>query len=372
MLSSLDLAADAEALQAATEGLRAALDGSQTLRDFRGELAKALTRALPEPVIEDDVRVVSEAEILEDPLSGVTVTVREGDHNVPLAEQSDGIRAVSVLTLLSMSHKAARIVAVDEPETHLHPTAQRVVARSLRSGNSQAVLVTHSPTVVGEMSPMDIVTLRSDRHARQLAAGAPIADFGSTVRHWSYRLIEPLTARHVALVEGVSDRILLERVADLTGTDLNRTGVAVFDLEGSKLFPMAYKLFGPQGFDLHLIGLLDEDAREDWAREIGIAGADLESAGYVVCDPDLEGAYIDAFGVEVVLSMLLASPSITERSLLDSCLVTAVTDIDRDALWDYCRTKKNKVAAALAVSAGMTEAQAKLLGPLNAFLRLLT
>lgn len=372
LLTALDLTADEVALQAAADGYRAVLDDSQTLKTFRGELADALTKALPRPVSENDVRIVAESEILEDPLSGVTITVRDGDHDVPLSEQSDGIRALSVLTLFAMSHRAAQILAVDEPETHLHPTAQRAVAKSLRNGTAQGVLVTHSPSVVAEMNPMDIITLRADRHPRQLAPGAPIAQFGSTVRHWSYRLIEPLAARHIILVEGVSDRIMLERVAELTGVDLNRIGVAIFELEGEKLFPLAYKLFGPAGFGLHLVGLLDEDARSTWANEIGIATSDLETAGYIVCAPDLEGVYINVLSANVVIAMLLASPSITERSLLDSCGVGRVADIDRDALLVYCRKSNHKVAAALAVSAALDESQARALEPLNALLQLVS
>jgi putative ATP-dependent endonuclease of OLD family len=370
LISGLDLAADAAALTAAADGYRAALDGSTTLKDFRSELAHALTDALPSPVAEADVRVVSEAEILDDPLSGVTVTVMDGGHNVPLAEQSDGIRALSVLTLLGMSHKSARIVAIDEPETHLHPSAQRSIARSLRVGTGQRVLVTHSPCIVGEMNPIDIVVFRADRQVRQLPPGSPIAEDEATVRHWSYRLIEPLTARTVVAVEGISDRILVERVATLTGMNLDRMGVAIFDLGGSGLFPLAFSLFGPPGFDLPFFGLTDEDARVDWAAVAGVPPADLETAGYIVCDPDLERVYIDTFGVDDVLTMLLTSPSISERSLLDTCGVATLGAIDRDALWAYCRKSKNKVASALAIAKNMDHAQALSLAPLNAVLQL--
>ncbi len=370
LLSGLDLTADAAALKAAADGYRTTLDGSTALKDFRGELAGALTAALPQPVKEEDVRVVSAAELLEDPLSGVTVTVKDGVHDVALAEQSDGIRALSVLTLLGLSHGSARIVAVDEPETHLHPTAQRSVAKTLRSDASQRVLVTHSPTIVGEMDPMDIVAFRADRQARQLAPGSPIAEHEASVRHWSYRLIEPLTARRVVLVEGASDRILIERVAELAGKNLDRLGIAVFELEGVGLFRLAYEVFGPPGFDLPLTGLVDEDARVLCAEIVGAAPADLENAGFVVCDPDLEGVYIDALGVDAVIAMLSASPLITEHSLLSSCAVATRDEITRDLLLDYCRHRKHKVAAALAVAGAIDKAQAVSLTPLDTLLQL--
>lgn len=368
LLSGLDLAADAAALDAAADAYRTALDDSETLKSFRGELAGALTAALPEPVLEADVRVVSEAEILSDPLSGVTVTVDDGGHSVPLSEQSDGIRALSVLTLLGMSHKTARIVAVDEPETHLHPTAQRSIAKSLRVGKGQRVLVTHSPSIVGQMDPMDIAAFRADKHVRQLPSGADIAQHDKTIRHWSHRLIEPLTARRVVLVEGPSDQILFERAAELTGVNLDQKGIAVFDLGGAGLFGLAYTVFGPQGFDLSLNGLVDEDARAKWAAAVGVVPAGLEAAGYLVCDPDLEGVYIDTLGVPVVIPMLVASPSIGQAMLLQSCAVATVAAITRDHLWEFC--KRHKVAAAIAVGDAITPAQATSLTPINDLLQL--
>jgi putative ATP-dependent endonuclease of OLD family len=256
LLAGLDLAADAAALQTATDAYKAALDGSTVLGEFRSEVANALSNALPTAVTAADVRVVAESELLDDPLSGVTVTLKDGGHDVSLADQSDGIRAVAALTLLGMSHAAAQIVAVDEPETHLHPTAQRSVARSLVAGTGQRVLVTHAPSVLSEVNPLHLVAFRPDREARQLPAGHAITTYESLARHWSNRLIEPLTARSVLAVEGPSDWIILARVAALTGVHLDRLGVAVFDLDGAKLFPFAYDVFGPGGFDLKLTGLV--------------------------------------------------------------------------------------------------------------------
>jgi len=267
-----------------------------------------------------------------------------------------------------MSHASAQIVAVDEPETHLHPTAQRSVAKSLVTGTGQRILVTHAPSVVREAQPLDLVAFRPDCTARQLPASHPIAGYESLVRHWSNRLIEPLTARSVLAVEGPSDRIMVERVAALTGLDLDRLGVAVFDLDGAKLFPFAYDVFGPGGFDLKLTGIVDEDARATWATAVGVDPTDLESAGYVVCDPDLEGVYIDSLGVGAVIAMLLASPQMTEASMLQSCKVATLGDITRDSLWNYC--KGRKVQAALAVAASLDLAQAASLAPLIAVLAL--
>ncbi|MDA8331276.1 MAG: AAA family ATPase [Candidatus Dormibacteraeota bacterium] len=370
LLSGLDLGADADALKAAAEQYQATLADSRALKEFRNEMSAALSAALPTPISSDELKVISEGDLLNDPLSGVTITLREADRDIPLAEQSDGIRALSVLTLLGISHKTARIFGVDEPETHLHPAAQRALARTMGMSSSQRVLVTHSASIVSQMHPLDIVAFRSDRTAHQLPIDAPIADLDATVRHWSTRLLEPLTARCILLLEGAADRILVERVAELAGWDLDRLGVARVELDGSGSFANAYRLFGPPGFDVRLVGLGDQDARAAWASAVGANPADLEAHGYVVCDPDLEGMYIEHLGGEAVIAMLLASPTVTEHSLLLACHAANLSDITNAQLADYCRGRRRKTQAALAVAHALDETQARALSPLIKLLSL--
>ncbi len=157
---------------------------------------------------------------------------------------------------------------------------------------------------------------------------------------------------------------MVKRVATLSGIDLDARGITIFELEGSGLFKLAYDLFGPDGFGLPMSGLLDEDARAEWADTIGVAEADLEVEGYIVCDPDLEGSYVEALGESTVIDMLLKSPGITKNSLLKSCGVDEIDDISSQALADYCRHKKRKVRAAVSVAAGLTPEQAAKIVPI--------
>lgn len=362
LLTGLDMSADGPALTDAASAYREALDNSQAIGGFRRDLADALTSALPRTVTEAEVRVKQESELLEDPLSGVSVTVRDGDHDVRLSDQSDGIRALSVLTLMGMSLKAAHILAVDEPENHLHPIAQRVIAQTLCKGVAQAVVVTHSPAVVAMMDPLDIVALRTDRKARQLQTNAPAAAQLYTVRHWGAGLIEPITARRVVLVEGPADRILFRRAAELVGVDLDRLGIAIFELNSADFFPSAYSLLGPGGFDLPMTGLVDKDRAAKWADHIGVAESDLHTKGIDVCLPDLEGIYVDALGVAAVITILVNAGAASHGSILQSCGVASIDDLTTDLLAKYCRGRK--VRAAAAIASGLSRTEIETISPL--------
>jgi putative ATP-dependent endonuclease of OLD family len=162
-----------------------------------------------------------------------------------------------------------------------------------------------------------------------------------------------------------------DSVRESGGTDcvtLDRKGVAVFDLGGAGLFGLAYTVFGPQGFNIPLNGLVDEDARQKWATAVGVPPTGLEAAGYPVCDPDLEGTYIDSLGVPVVITMLVASPSIGQGMLLQSCGVATLAAITRDQLWGFC--KRHKVVAAIAVGDAITPAEVVSITPINDLLQL--
>ena len=362
LLRGIDLSTDGPELTNAASAYREALAKSQAIGGFRKDLAVALSGSLPRTVTDADVSVRQEADLLDDPLSGVSVTVRDGDQDVRLVDQSDGIRALSVLTLMGMSFKASPILAVDEPENHLHPIAQRTMARRLREGVAQAVIVTHSPSVVAMMDPLDIVALRTDRSPRQLPAQAPAAQEVLAVRHWAGALIEPITARRVVLVEGSADRILFRRASDLVGVDLDRLGAAVFELNGAAFFRRAYLLLGPAGFDVPMTGLVDRDSAGKWAAEIGVEETNLHTRGFDVSDPDLEGMYVNALGVDVVVSILLNAGVASETSILQSCKVAAIGDLTPELLAGYCR--KQKTPAAVAVAAAISPVEVEAMVPL--------
>ena len=121
------------------------------------------------------------------------------------------------------------------------------------------------------------------------------------------RTAEAFSARAVVLVEGISDQLALEALAERRGRDLDAEGISIVPMEGSKNIGGFLDLFGPQGFDVRLAGLYDAAEEGDFQRGLERAGlgsnltrADLERLGFHVCVADLEDELIRSLGAAAV------------------------------------------------------------------------
>jgi Overcoming lysogenization defect protein-like, TOPRIM domain len=113
--------------------------------------------------------------------------------------------------------------------------------------------------------------------------------------------------RAVVLVEGTSDKVAVETLAERRGRDLVAEGVSVVPIGGAQAIGRFLVEFGPQGLDLELAGLCDVKEERDFQRGLERAGLgsnltrdDLERIGFYVCDADLEDELIRALGAASV------------------------------------------------------------------------
>jgi hypothetical protein len=114
-------------------------------------------------------------------------------------------------------------------------------------------------------------------------------------------------ARTVVLVEGVSDQLALEALAERHGRDLLAEGISIVPIGGSKNIGSLLDRFGPQGLGVRLAGLCDVAEEGDFQRGLERAGfganltrADMESLGFYVCVADLEDELIRSLGAASV------------------------------------------------------------------------
>lgn len=118
-------------------------------------------------------------------------------------------------------------------------------------------------------------------------------------------------AEAVVLVEGISDQIAVETLAERLGRDLDDEGVVVFPVGGAQALLARLREFGPAGFDLALAGLCDRDAVASVQRALRLAGvgtsttdAEMAALAFQVCQRDLEDELIRAAGSDVVEAVI--------------------------------------------------------------------
>ena len=358
ILQAVDLGEEEAAFEAIAKSLTTTLGSSKVLEGLRGSLADQLSKALPDKVAQDDLAFVPGAAADNDVLSDVRLQVSKQGVAPDLSEQSDGTRALYAIALYDLMSVGANMVGIDEPEIHLHPSSQRSLARLLRSNANQKVIATHSADIVGAFDPDSIVVVRGGGEAVQPKAGFLSDDERMAVRLWVRDRLEPLTARRVVVVEGISDRIILEHLADLTDRNLDRLGVSLIEAGGCGDMGPLDKLFGANGFRVSMSQLIDADAEEALAKKLGVEVADLAGRSVWVSRSDLEDEYVRALGSDAVWTALQSNGHFSKNEL-GNCAASGPagtrTEIDVAA---FCRRKAYKVNAALSVLPLFTAANA--------------
>jgi hypothetical protein len=153
----------------------------------------------------------------------------------------------------------------------------------------------------------------NDKRRFHPPAVAPAAGGGGTplVGAAAHALATGADSRAVVLVEGVSDQVALEALAERHGRNLSAEDISILPMGGATNIGSFLDLFGPQGLDVRLAGLCDAAEEGEFRHGVERAGlgsnltrADMEALGFYVCVADLEDELIRALGVACVEEIL--------------------------------------------------------------------
>jgi len=127
---------------------------------------------------------------------------------------------------------------------------------------------------------------------------------------WTCRRLSS-SARAAILVEGTSDLVAIEALADHRGVDLDAAGVTLVPMGGAQAIGRLLDVFVPQG--LRLAGLCDAAEEDEFMSALERAGlgsnltrGGMEGLGFFVCVEDLEDELIRAHGAAAVEEVIEA------------------------------------------------------------------
>lgn len=361
LLESADLGTNEDRLKTILDQFNEELAGNESVGDLLERVAGHLGRAMPRAVAKEDFAVRSVTDPSDDVLQDVSIFLNRDGDQVSLTEQSDGVRQLMSMTLFDLAEGTANVLAIDEPEIHLHPTSQRTAADLLSGEGNQKIIVTHSPYILHRFEPSEVVAVDRLGMCHQVGT-AKLSKVEKVRAHWwSPRLLEALTARFVVLVEGDADRVIVESVAENLSIDLDRLGAVVVELDGADKFRNVFPLLGPDGFGPTLFGLVDEKESASWVGAFGGKRRDVVDKKVFISDADLEDEYTCALGGAAAAKVLVDGGFCREEWLLQSAGVQAIGEISPDAVAKYCRDK-GKVDAATCIAEALTAETAKGIG----------
>lgn len=370
LLAAADLGSNEEGLKALLDQFNDELAGNESVSELLDRVAGHLSRSMPRAVSQEDFSVRSMTDPSSDVLQDVTIFLNRGDDQVSLTEQSDGVRQLMSMTLFDLAEGTANVLAIDEPEIHLHPTSQRTAADLLSGAGNQKIIVTHSPYILHRFEPSEVIAV--DRHGNCHQVGeAKLSKIEKVRAHWwSPRLLEALTARFVILVEGDADRVIVTAVAESLEIDLDRLGAVIVELDGADKFKNVFPLLGPDGFGPTLLGLVDVNESGSWVNAFAGKRKTVVDKKVFISDVDLEDEYTRALGGPVAAKALIDGGFCREQGILQAAGVDTLDEITPETVAQFCRDK-GKVDAASCIAEALTPETVGKMGSVTRLLRVL-
>ncbi len=117
-----------------------------------------------------------------------------------------------LLTILVGQTTAASMLIVEEPETNLHPGAQRQLMRYLVKWSQQrpVIIATHSPVIIDAAGGGRLYEVTRSGLASTIRPVQGDPEVADLLSHLGVRLSDVLGSERVLIVEGPSDRTILE------------------------------------------------------------------------------------------------------------------------------------------------------------------
>lgn len=154
------------------------------------------------------------------------------------------------------------ILAIEEPEAHLHPVNQRLIYKDVINNSNNSVLLTTHSTHITAIAPIEsIVNLHmkvGEGTIIHATADMPITEgeFLDVERYLDVKRGEIYLGKGVILVEGIAEEYIVPKLAEIMGKPLDEKGVIVCNINCTNFTPYVKLL---QSLDIPYAVITDGD-----------------------------------------------------------------------------------------------------------------
>lgn len=275
----------------------------------------------------------------------------------PIQQKGDGIKSLTALAILNIPASVDRVsvVAIEEPESHLHPESARQLYDTIMSLSQthQIVLTTHSPLFVNRTNLKENIIVNDGK-------ATPVKKIKEIRDVLGIHISDNLTnAEHALIVEGEDDKIALEKLLPSMSTKIKRAiqnGTFIIDYIGGA-GNLPYKLSFYRNLQCKYHVLLDND---DAGRHAGSEAErqgllDVRNVTYAICNGSpnaeiedcynkavYENAILNEFGVNINVAEFRGNKKWSDR--IAGCFLS------QGKLWNDAMEKRVKLVVANEIS----------------------
>ena len=205
---------------------------------------------------------------LFDMLSKAAVNLNSGTGaKIPVGRHGEGTQSLAVLMLfnayLQAWNKGNPIVALEEPEAHLHPSAVRALWQLIERIPGQKIISTHSGDLLSEVPSDAVVRLHNEGGCVKASRMQDVNLNSDDIRKFNYHIRrargELLFSKCWILGEGETEGTLIPECARILGKDLERAGIRFVTYQSGISLKTCLRV--ANGMDIQWVVLADNDGQ---------------------------------------------------------------------------------------------------------------
>ena len=329
---------------------------SRLLDSNANNLVKVANTMQSEPeiyknVIDNFSKIIDNATITA-PLVGenATIKMREGSIDEPTNIENVSTGVQQILSLLfALANQKSGLICIEEPEVHLHPTAQRILFDTIleKANKNQFFITTHSSifTDISDVTATYLVTKEID--CTDVMEINDPQNFRIVKQHLGIRNSDFYGKDYVLFIEGESEEVAMPIIAKSLGYEIGKK-VAIFNFHGKgNISNLKHVLYLLKGSDTE--SFLIADGADGVYKDL----EDLEYLGLlksnvVVWEKEFEDNFSNEIIINAIKKIIPTSIEfrITPETLAESRKTRKVDKILGDYLHNMHDISLNKPALA--------------------------